>query len=117
MQRPELIVIDLDGTLIDSAPDIAFAASEMLSRLGRAQVAEKRIRDWIGNGADMLVKRALTGEMRPEEDPPEFQRALDVFSEIYADNVSVRSSLYPGVIEGLQQLDKVELGILIYAGI
>ena len=106
MQRPELIVIDLDGTLIDSAPDLAFAASEMLSRLGRAKVAEERVRKWIGNGAGMLVKRALTGEIWPEEDPPEFQRALDVFSEIYTDNVSVRSSLYPGVIEGLQQLGK-----------
>jgi len=104
MQRPELIVIDLDGTLIDSAPDLAFATSEMLKRLGRTQVAEERVRNWIGNGADMLVKRALTGEMRPEKEPMEFQRALDVFSEIYADNVSVRSSLYMGVTEGLQQL-------------
>jgi len=106
MQRPELIAIDLDGTLIDSAPDLAFAASEMLKRLGRAQVAEERVRDWIGNGADMLVKRALTGEMVPEKNPVDFQRGLDVFSEIYADNVSVRSSLYDGVTEGLQRLQK-----------
>ena len=111
MQRPKLIVIDLDGTLIDSAPDLTFAASEMLRHLGRAQVAEDRVREWIGNGADMLVKRALTGKMRPEEDPPEFQRALDVFSEIYAGNVSVRGSLYPGVIEGLQQLDEAEFNL------
>lgn len=104
MQCPQLIVLDLDGTLIDSAPDLAYAIREMLDHLGRKQVSEQQVRNWIGNGVSMLVKRALNGEMQAEDEPLEFNRAFEVFSNIYVENVSVRSTLYPGVIQGLQQL-------------
>lgn len=104
MRYPELIVMDLDGTLIDSAPDLGYAIEKMLAALDKPAVSSRQVRDWIGNGMNMLVKRALTGKKNPEEHPEGFEHALQIFSDIYAQNISERGSLYPGVIEGLRQL-------------
>ncbi len=103
-QQPELIAMDLDGTLIDSAPDLSFAIEQMLSRLEKPGVTSEQVRSWIGNGVNMLVKRALMGRMDPPEEPQDFQRALHVFSEIYEQNISGRGTLYPGVLDGLREL-------------
>ncbi len=102
--RPELIVLDLDGTLVDSAPDLAFSADEMLKAMGRAPAGEARVRGWIGNGIPMLVKRALTFQMWPQDEPEGFAEALSKFKAIYADNVCERSKLYPGAMEGVRAL-------------
>mgnify|MGYP001356108995 CR=1 FL=1 len=67
MSRTELVMIDLDGTLVDSAPDMAFAVERMLERLGRNPVSQEKIRSWIGNGVSKLVQRALTQEMNPQK--------------------------------------------------
>ncbi|BBL76537.1 phosphoglycolate phosphatase [Methylomagnum ishizawai] len=99
--RPGLIVFDLDGTLVDSAPDIAQAVDIMLGRLGLPRAGEVRVRGWIGNGVEMLVKRALTGVARPEGEPPRFREALDLFMDAYAGHMCDRSRVYPGVMDGL----------------
>ena len=64
----KMVMIDLDGTLIDSVPDLATAANRMLADLGRAAWDEAHYRAWIGNGVPRFVKRALTGEMQAEPD-------------------------------------------------
>jgi len=102
--RPELIVFDLDGTLVDSAPDLAFCADSLLVSLGRAPAGEEGVRSWIGNGVPMLVRRALTGEMWPEEEPAGFDQALQRFLTLYGENVCERSRLYPGAVDGLRAL-------------
>jgi len=102
--RPELIAFDLDGTLVDSAPDLADAVDAMLARLGRPPAGIEKVRGWIGNGVTMLVKRALTGEMWPTSDPDGFADALPVFMELYETNVCKRSKLFEGVLEGLKAL-------------
>jgi len=61
-------LFDLDGTLVDSAPDVAFSIDAMLSSLGRPACGESRVRNWIGSGAERLVKRALTGDGEREPD-------------------------------------------------
>lgn len=104
MTRPQLIVIDLDGTLVDSAPDLVYAAQKMLEQLGRDPVSAEQIRDWVGNGVNMLVKRVLAGKMEPDETLNGFDRAYRIFSDLYAANLSERSRLYPGVLEGLEEL-------------
>lgn len=104
MIKPELIVIDLDGTLVDSVPDLAYAVGKMLEQLGREPVSGDQIRNWVGNGVNMLVKRVLAGKMNPEEQPVGFDQAYPVFSDIYAQNISQRSQLYPGVLDGLDRL-------------
>ena len=104
IRKPGMILIDVDGTLVDSVPDLAFCIDEMMRRLGREPRGETRVRDWVGNGVERLVRRALVGRLDGEPDEAEFDRAYPVFLELYADNTSKRSLLYPGVVDGLDYL-------------
>jgi phosphoglycolate phosphatase len=104
LRRPSLIVFDLDGTLVDSAPDIAYSVDAMLEKLGLPPVGEGPVRHWIGNGPAMLVKRALTGEMWPVGEPARFAEAYPIFMAVYEANMCDRSRLFPGVAEGLAAL-------------
>ncbi|MFA7620043.1 MAG: phosphoglycolate phosphatase [Thiohalomonadaceae bacterium] len=104
MKKPEMILLDLDGTLVDSVPDLAFCVDELMRRLGRPSRGEDRVRDWVGNGVERLVKRALTGDMTAEPDPALFAEAMAMFNELYLANNGQRSRLFPGVQEGLERL-------------
>lgn len=99
-----MVMIDLDGTLIHTAPDLATAANRMLVDLGRPVRAMATVEAWIGNGVPRLVKRALTGEMEAEPDAVLFEQAYALFRKHYAACVSQQSRPFPGVIEGLDQL-------------
>jgi phosphoglycolate phosphatase len=101
----ELIIFDLDGTLIDSAPDLAASLNHTLERLGLPTYDEATIRRWVGNGAQMLVKRALCGCDEPRDvDERLFQKALPLFLEHYEGHLCERTALYPGVRETLAAL-------------
>jgi len=102
--RPGLVLIDLDGTLIDSVPDLAFCVDAMMTRLGRPPWGEAAVRQWVGNGVERLVQRALAGSLDGEPDAGEYARAYPLFVELYAAHTSVRSNVYPGVREGLDWL-------------
>ena len=102
--KPEMILIDVDGTLVDSVPDLAFCVDEMMQQLGREPWGETRVRDWVGNGVERLVRRALIGKLDGEPADDEFEKAYPIFLDLYADNTSKRSLLYPGVREGLDYL-------------
>lgn len=99
-----MILIDVDGTLVDSVPDLAFCVDEMMQRLGREPRGEARVRDWVGNGVERLVRRALIGKLDGEPAGDEFEKAYPIFLDLYAENTSKRSLLYPGVREGLDYL-------------
>ena len=58
-ELPRLVMFDLDGTLLDSVPDLAAAIDRMLLQLGRAPAGVGKVRDWVGNGSRVLVRRAL----------------------------------------------------------
>ena len=98
------VAIDLDGTLLDTAPDLAEAANRMLSDLQMASVSLSQVMSYIGNGAEKLVKRLLTGEMESEPDAGLLKKAMNSFFENYADVLHVKSELYPGVRDGLDLL-------------
>ena len=100
----KMVMIDLDGTLVHTAPDLAAAANGMLADLGRPKRDVVDIEAWIGNGVPRLVKRALTGEMEGEPDPALFERAYTLYQKHYAACVSLQSRPFPGVVEGLEQL-------------
>jgi len=104
LRKPEMILIDVDGTLVDSVPDLAYCVDEMMLAIGREPYGEARVRDWVGNGVERLVRRALTGQLDGEPEDADFERAYPVFLDLYADNTSKRSTLYPGVKEGLEYL-------------
>ncbi len=103
-KKPKMVLIDLDGTLVDSVPDLAFCVDAMMARLDLPPHGERKVRDWVGNGVERLVRRALTGQLEGEPDEALFQRAYPIFLELYAENTAQRSRLYPGVREGLDYL-------------
>ncbi|MEY4683685.1 MAG: hypothetical protein RLZ25_144 [Pseudomonadota bacterium] len=103
-RRPSLVLFDLDGTLVDSAPDLALAVDRMLVALGREPAGEARVREWIGRGQPMLIKRALSGALWPEGMPEDFDRAQELYVEFYGAGLAEKSRLYPGVLECLEAL-------------
>ena len=102
----KVILFDLDGTLIDSAPDLAVAVNHMLEALNRETFSQDTIRYWVGNGAQVLVKRALSGQSDIDEDldPILFEKALDIFLTFYAQNLAVTTVTYPNVPATLKAL-------------
>jgi phosphoglycolate phosphatase len=104
MNKPKMILIDVDGTLVDSVPDLAFCVDAMMERLGRPSRGEAAVRDWVGNGVERLVRRALIGQLDGEPDEADLDEALPIFLELYRKNTSGRSFLYPGIREGLDYL-------------
>lgn len=106
---PQRVMFDLDGTLVDSALDLTAAVDNMLQAIGREPAGEERVRQWVGNGAQVLVKRALTGEMHPTEEslePELFQAAFEVFLAAYTQSNGRYARLYPGVEELLIHLQQ-----------
>jgi phosphoglycolate phosphatase len=99
----QAIVLDLDGTLLHSAPELAEAANRMLRDMGRPAVSQELLMSYIGNGISWLVKRALTGDMHAEPDAALFDKAMPFFDRHYTELLS-HSKPYPGVMEGLQAM-------------
>ena len=102
----EAILFDLDGTLIDSVPDLATAVNQMLQELDRETFSEDTIRYWVGNGAQVLVKRALSGQTQIDEslDPVLFNKALEIFLRFYGKNLCTETRPYPNVSNTLHRL-------------
>ena len=102
----KLIIFDLDGTLVDSAPDLALAMNDMLKTLERETFEEELIRSWVGNGALTLVKRGLSGNVVVDENLDEVlvQKALVILLKSYKENICVKTVAYPHVIKTLQTL-------------
>ena len=102
----EAVLFDLDGTLADTVPDLAVSVDAMLEVLGRARCGEDAVRNWVGNGVEVLVSRALgNGEPRVV-DQALHKCAMAVFLPIYEANNGRHSRLYPGVVEGLEALSR-----------
>jgi len=100
----KMVMIDLDGTLIHTAPDLAACANRMLADLGRAPAPVETVMTWIGNGVPRLVKRALTGQMMAEPEAALFDKALAIFQQHYLAHVSDLSRPFAGVVAGLERL-------------
>ncbi len=100
------VMIDLDGTLLDTVKDLAAAVNLMLKQLGRPPLDEERVRTFVGKGIPNLVKRALAGALsgEPEPDAALFERALPLYLDCYAGVNGKYTTLYPGVLEGLEAL-------------
>ena len=98
------VAFDLDGTLVDTLPDLHESANRMLADLGRPAVAESAVRAYVGDGVDRLVRRLLTGDADGELDTALFDRAGNAFRRHYASVLSHASRAFPGVVEGLQEM-------------
>ena len=104
LRSPRMILIDVDGTLVDSVPDLAYCVDELMKALGRPVHGEAMVRNWVGNGVERLVRRALIGQLDGEPPDEDYARAYPIFIDLYRDNTSKRSRLYPGIREGLRWL-------------
>jgi phosphoglycolate phosphatase len=108
----DLLAIDLDGTLVDSAPDIAHCLGRALEAVGFEAPGEACTRVWIGDGLETLIGRALAHAERSAGRAPvdglraeqRHAAALRAFLDCYRDNLFVRSRLYPGVADTLDAL-------------
>ncbi|MBK6744130.1 MAG: phosphoglycolate phosphatase [Hydrogenophilales bacterium] len=98
------VVIDLDGTLLDTAPDLADAAIAMAADLGLPAITLEEVKTYIGNGVSRLVKRVLTRDMHADPAPELFAKALPIYEKHYAEGVSRKSRPFPGVVDGLQAM-------------
>jgi len=94
-------MFDLDGTLVDSAPDIALSMNKMLQQLNYPTHDLAQVRNWIGNGAARLIKRALTGQVDGEPPKDLFEQAHQLFFDIYEQNINIESTMYAGALQGL----------------
>ena len=104
LRKPKMILIDVDGTLVDSVPDLAYCVDEMLKQLGMPVHGEDRVRHWVGNGVERLVERALVDDLDGYPDEELKAKGLPIFMDLYAENTCVRSALYPGVREGMDYM-------------
>ncbi len=111
-----LVTFDLDGTLVDSVPDLALAVDATLSELGLPAAGEARVRDWVGNGSLVLMERALQYATQASEAPEAssrdrisvdstlLERAHAAFLEHYGRDPGAHTRLYPGAREALDAL-------------
>ena len=94
LAKPKMVLIDLDGTLVDSVPDLAWCVDEMMKALDMPVRGEDKVRLWVGNGVPRLIERALIDQLDGMPEPALYARAHPIFMALYADNSSKRSQLY-----------------------
>jgi phosphoglycolate phosphatase len=99
--RPELLLFDLDGTLVDSVGDLTAAINGLLTENGRTPLTIDEVRPMIGDGVGILVKRAL--EARPGE-AIDIDVAVARYVALYEASPAAHTLIYPGVIETLAVL-------------
>ncbi len=101
--RIEAILCDLDGTLLDTVRDIAAAVNATLHELGRAPIAEDVVMHYVGQGVDVLLHRALSGDRDGRVDADLLLRARAAFNPAYAAFNGRHARVYPGVVDGLER--------------
>lgn len=109
--EPRALLCDLDGTLVDSVPDLTLAVNGVLAELGRPAQAEQAVREWVGNGFERLLERALTGTFDGRLPDAEIAPIKSRFLHYYERYLCVRSRLYPGVRETVATLRASDINL------
>ncbi len=104
-----LAIFDLDGTLIDSKLDLAHAVNAARADLGLAPLPIETVYSYVGDGAPMLIRRALGNQASKEQ----LEHALQFFLTYYADHVLDNTVLYPGVRETLDALQRAGVAMAV----
>jgi phosphoglycolate phosphatase len=99
MMTADLLIFDLDGTLIDSKRDLADSVNATRAWRGLAPLANEDVASYVGNGAPVLIQRAF-----PDATEPERAQALRFFLDYYREHMLDATRLYPGVREALDRL-------------
>jgi phosphoglycolate phosphatase len=108
LNAPRLVMFDLDGTLVETAPEICDAVNDTLSHFALAPVAQQQVNDWIGHGTHTLLVQALAFSQGQTEAAVRASAALTdiaaVFKTHYAQRCGTRSHPYPDVVDTLARL-------------
>lgn len=99
--RARAVLLDLDGTMLDTVADLAAATDAMLVDLGHAPIGESAVRTYVGKGARVLVRRALAGSLDAPFDDAAVDAAMPAFERHYERENGTSARLYPHVVEGL----------------
>jgi len=108
MSTEALIILDLDGTLVDSKADLCKSVNHVRTEFGLSPLTEAVIAGLIGDGAAVLVRRALENKVTEAD----IDRGLTMFLDYYREHMLDESDLYPGVRETLEALDGAKLAVL-----
>ena len=106
MKPIRLIIFDLDGTLVDTLEDIAHSVNFTLGRLGRPLLHRDTVRQYVGDGLEMLLTRALNGHTDLLEE------AKGIYTVHQTKNLVVNSHLYPGVTETLEHFRSLPMAVV-----
>ena len=104
----DLVVFDLDGTLVETRQGICDSVTHALITLGREPIRLETVVGYVGDGARKLMERCLGGHSEGDD----VERALRLFIEHYVDHCEVGSELYPGVSQALEALEDLPLAVL-----
>lgn len=102
LEGVHLAVFDLDGTLVDSVPDLAAAVDAALQEVALPAAGEGKVRDWVGNGSRVLIERALTGALGEEPGEAFAAATHEHFLRWYACHPCQHTRLYPGALEAIK---------------
>ena len=105
--HPRAYLFDLDGTLVDTAPDIDAALNVALKAGGYQPVSETLTRHWVGFGSRRLLLQALAHQGAEQESQENIASLLEIFIDYYRHHIAANSAPYPGVIETLTQLQQL----------
>ena len=106
---PQWLCFDLDGTLVDSAPDLTTSLNYMLSEMQLATTTERDVRAWIGNGALKLIQRALAQTGLTHTSEQQLERAKLLFFTAYANNLAEHTYCYPHCFSALEYLNSADV--------
>ena len=114
IHKPELVLLDLDGTLVDSIPDLARCLNLALTEHKQQTYNLSVVRNWVGNGIDKLIHRALTNDIDGKANSDIHHKVKSSFMDFYRAEPCQLSDCYPGVREGLKQLqaENMILGVV-----
>jgi phosphoglycolate phosphatase len=108
LRTADLLIFDLDGTLLDSKRDLADSVNATRSFMGLEPLPLEVVSTYVGNGAPMLVRRAL-----PDADESQLVKGLEHFLDYYREHMLDSTTLYPGVREALDQLHEAHVPLAV----
>src|SRR5512147_68980 len=106
MKPIDLIIFDLDGTLVNTLEDIAASVNYTLQKLGRPLIPVDSVRQYVGDGIEMLMRRALGGSDELLSD------SVGIYKVHHSRSMLVRSRLYPSVTDVLEHFCKIPMAVV-----